>query len=196
MGLLDHEDLIVILEDENEPAARRILHGIAQILREIRMTQAQIDADTAAILAATQAVTDGLTAVDNELSTGTSAILQEIADLKNANPDLDTSALDAAVQANTDGIAAALASAKDAADQVAAIPPAASVPPPVLAPQAVYTVDGDTATDPAFSAAPFTTNDDPPHPLFFFSGDSPGGPSTGDGADGAYHVYTGTLLAV
>lgn len=198
MGLLDRDDLIVVLEDENEPAARRILHGIGLILREIRMTQAQLDADRDQIIAATQAIADGVTAVDTELSTGVSAIQAEIATLVAASPvPLDTSGVDAAVAALTAGTSSALADLKSGADAVAAIPPAATTPPPVLAPQPVYTVDGDTNTDTAnFSTAPFTTNDSPARPLFFFAGDTAGGPATGDGQDGTYHVYTGTLLAV
>lgn len=194
--MFDREDLVIVFLDESQPAAKRILHGIAHIIRELRMTQAQIDADRDQVIAATQAVVDGLGAIDNELSTGTAAILAEIQALKDAHPEADTSALDAAVAAQGSAISTALANAADAANAVAAIPPSVAVPPPVLAPQPVYTVDGDTATNAEFSSAPFTTNDDPPHPLFFFSGDSPGGTANGDGTDGVYHVYTGTLIAV
>lgn len=194
---MPRDEIILILEDDDEPFERKVLSGLRHLIEETAMTQAQIDADTAAILAATQAVSDGVTAIEGELDAGVTAIEAEIAALKDANPAVDTTALDAAVLALTAGTGSALAGLKTSADAVAAIPPPVVTPPPVLAPQAVYEIDGDVVDDPAqWSSAPFTAADDGGRPLFYFAGDTAGGPANGDGVGGVWHVYTGTLANV
>lgn len=101
---------------------------------------------------------------------------------------------------DTSGLRAAVSSLDQAVGDVAAIVPGVIAPPPVTAPQAVYVVDGDVdpTTDGTsqWSPAPFTAAELGDRPLFYFAGDTAGGPATGDTVGGIWHVYLGTLTAV
>jgi len=178
-----------LVEDEWE---NRGLHRRVRALEE-RMelmdasgaaTQAQVDADTAAIAK-----------IGTDLSASVATIQTELDSLHTGNPGIDLSKLEAAL-APLDAQAKAVATLAPQAPAPAPTPSPAPVP---AQSATLYTFAGDPATVDlnVWPKASIETAEATPRPLFNYSGDTAPGRQNGANLDrGAWQVYTGATQPV
>ncbi len=151
-------------------------------------TQAQVDADTAAIAK-----------IGTDLSASVATIQAELDSLHTGNPGIDLSKLEAAL-APLDAQAKAVATlAPQAAPPAPAPTPGPAPTPEPAAQKTPYTFAGDPATVDlnVWPKASIETAEAPPRPLFNYTGDTAPGQQNGANLDrGAWQVYTGATQPV
>lgn len=164
---------------------------------------AALAGDEAAITALAQRVAD----LQNVFTTQNAGLQEKLSEADKHITDLETQ-IAAGGAIDTTALKAALASIKDHADAIAAIaaaPPATTpaAPPPASAPTAgpqpvggkpLYTLSGDIPIDANWTLTDLRTVSD--GLLYTYGPDNPGGPATGDGLGGVWHLYTGDVEQV
>jgi len=187
---------VAISRYANSSILLTILELVESNMVDISKLQSDVTALQQAGQAAATELGDLVTQVQQLQEAGADNITQADIDSLVSSVEGVTSSLTAAVGTASAPPATPATPATPAAPVTGPPNPTPGTPTPVTPPTStgtaslpLYTYTGTDAPDSNWTLAQVETTDDPPQPLYTFSGDSPGGTPTGQSPE--WHVYTG-----